>query len=72
MLVINLLLLAICMAAIFVGIHNQDEVHQLVAFLSGLIALVCIVVLSPAIVKILLALIVFFLGQKILPTPHKF
>lgn len=71
MLVINLLLLATCMAAIFYWIHNQDEIHQLVVFLSRLIALVCILVLSPTIIKLLLALIVFFLYHKILFISHK-
>jgi hypothetical protein len=72
MLVINLFLLAICIGAIFCWIHNQDEIHQLVVFLSGLMALVCLIILSPPIVKLVLALMVFFSYHKILPTPHKF
>ncbi len=72
MLVINLLLLATCMGVIFCWIHNQDEIHQVVIVLSGLIALVCILVLSPAIVKLLLVSILFFLYHKILLTPHNF
>ena len=73
MLVINLLLLAICIGAIFCWIHNQDEIHQLIVFLSGLMASVCILILSPAIVKLLLALIVlFFYHKKIATTPRKF
>ena len=65
MLVINLLLLAICMGAIFCWIHNQDEIHQLIVFLSGLMALVCILILTPPIVKLFLAsLVLFFVSQK--------
>lgn len=59
----SLIILSICIGLILLGIHDQDEVHQIVAFLSGLIALVCILILTPPSVKILLGLL-FVLARK--------
>lgn len=72
MLVINLFLLAICLVTIFGWIERQDEIHQIVVFLSGLIALLCLLILSPPLIKLLVAIIIFFTYRKVLPISSKF
>ncbi|GAB4224978.1 MAG: hypothetical protein Kow0049_01840 [Stanieria sp.] len=72
MLVINLFLLAICLVMIFGWIERQDEIHQIVVFLSGLIALLCLLILSPPLIKLLVAIIIFFTYRKVLPISSKF
>ncbi len=64
----SLLVLSICIGAIFLTIHDRDEIHQLVAFLSGLIALVCVFILTPPIIKGVLVLLCLTIGHKIFPT----
>lgn len=68
MLVVSLLILSICIRIILLSIHNDDEIHQMVAFLSSLITLVCIYILIPLILKIVLVLLFFTIGHKIFPT----
>lgn len=65
MLVINLLILSISIGLVIFSIHNNDEIHQIIAFLSGLIALVCFFILTPLLVKSLLALLFFTISHKI-------
>lgn len=67
MLVASLLILSICIRIILLSIHNDDEIHQMVAFLSSLITLVCIYILIPLILKIVLVLLFFTIGHKIFP-----
>lgn len=64
MLTVSLLILSICIGTILLTIHSRDEIHQLVAFLSGLIALTCIFILTPPLLKGLLSLIFFTVGHK--------
>ncbi len=63
----SLLILSIFIGAIFLSIHYSDEIHQLVAFLSGLIALVCVFILSPPIIKGILVLLCLTIGNKRFP-----
>ena len=67
MLAISLLILSIFIGVFFLSIHDRDEIHQLVAFLSGLIALVCVFILTPPIIKGLLLLLFLTIGHKIFP-----
>lgn len=57
MVAMSLLISSICMGIIVLTIHDRDEIHQLVAFLSGLIALVCTLVLMPPMLKGLLGIV---------------
>ncbi|MGF1539748.1 MAG: hypothetical protein ACFCU5_04740 [Pleurocapsa sp.] len=68
MIVIHLLVLSICMGIMLLSIHHSDEIHRLVAWLSGMIALVCVFVLTPLLIKGLLGLVFFLLGHKVFPT----
>ena len=70
MLISYLLILSICMGIILLSIHNSDEIHQLVAGLSGLLALVCVFILTPPLIKGLLGLVFFYVGHKLFPV-HK-
>ncbi len=70
MLVISLLILSICIGAILLSIHESDEIHQMLAFLSGLIALFCVFILSPLMIKVLLVLLFLTIGHKIFPVHH--
>ncbi len=67
MLVISLLVLSIFIVAIILSIHNSDEVHQLVAFLSIFITLICVFILTPLLLKGVLVLLFFTIGNKIFP-----
>lgn len=67
MLPVSLLILSIFIGTILLTIHSGDEIHQLVAFLSGSIALVCVFILTPPIVKGLLSLIFITIGYKMFP-----
>ena len=72
MLFTTLLVLSIFIGTIILSIHDRDEIHQLLAFLSGLIALVCVLVLTPPIIKGLLGLLIFTIGHKLFPTYGSF
>ena len=72
MLVISLLIFSICIGIILLSIHNQDEIHQLVAGLSGLIALICAFILTPPLIKVFLGLLFFTIGHKIFPVHQSF
>ncbi len=72
MLVLCLLIFSICMGIILLSIHNRDEIHQLMAWLSGLLALVCILILSPPLIKGCLGLLFYTIGVKIIPTHNSF
>ncbi len=72
MLVIHLLILSICMGIILLSIHHNDEIHKLVAWLSGMIAIVCVFVLTPPLIKGLLGVIFFVVGHKIFPAHKSF
>ncbi len=67
MLTTSLLVLSIFIGTIFLSIYYPDEIHQLVAFLSGLIALVCVFILSPPIIKGILVLLCLTIGNKRFP-----
>lgn len=67
MLVVSLLILSICIGVIILSIHESDEIHQMLAFLSGLITLFCVFILSPLFIKGLLGLLFFTIGHKIFP-----
>lgn len=72
MLVLWLLIFSICMGIILLSIHNRDEIHQLMAWLSGLLALVCILILTPPLIKGLLGIILFTFGHKVFPAHNSF
>lgn len=65
-----LLIFSVVMGIILLSIHDSDEIHQLMAWLSGMLALFCILILTPPLVKGLLGLIIFVIGHKIFPL-HK-
>ncbi len=67
---VSLLILLICVGVIILSIHERDEIHQMLAFLLGLIALIGAFVLIPLILKIFLGLFFFIVGHKILPSYH--
>ena len=67
MFVISLLILSTSIGTILLVIHDRDEIHQLVAFLSGLIAVICALILTPPLIKSLLGLVFLSLGHKIFP-----
>ena len=67
MLAVSLLIFSICIGTILLSIHNRDEIHQLVAWLSGFIALFCIFILTPPLIKVLLGLLFFTIGRKLFP-----
>lgn len=64
MLVVNLLFLSICTALFFLIIQNSNEIHQLVAWLSGLIALLCVFILIPPLIKGLLGLLLLLISRQ--------
>ena len=68
---VSLLILLICVGVIILSIHERDEIHQMLAFLSGLIALIFAFILSPLIIKSFLGLLFFTVGHKIYPVYHK-
>ncbi len=65
MLVISLLILSISIGVVVFSIHNYDEIHQIIIFLSGLVALICFFILTPLLVKTLLGILFFTIGHKI-------
>ena len=67
MLAISLLILSICIGTIILIIHDRDEIHQVLAFLSGMMALVCLFVLTPPIIKVFLGAFFFVVGHKLFP-----
>ena len=67
MLTLNLLILSIFIGTIVLIIHERDEIHRLVAWLSGLIAIICIFVLTPPLIKGFFGLLFFTIGHKIIP-----
>lgn len=64
MLVINLFILSISISIVIFSIRNNDEIYQIIAFLSGFIAFVCLFILTPLIIKSLLGLLFFTIGHK--------
>ena len=72
MLFFYLLILSICMEIIILSIHNQDEIHKIVAWLSGFITILCIFVMTPPLVKGVLGLVLFTIGHKFLPIHKSF
>ena len=67
MLAISLLILSICIGTIVLLIHDRDEIHQMLAFLSGMLALLCIFILTPPIIKVFIGGLFFVVGHKIFP-----
>lgn len=67
MLAISLLILSICIGTIVLLIHDRDEIHQILAFLSGMLALLCIFILTPPIIKVFIGGFFFVIGHKIFP-----
>ena len=72
MLIFWLLIFSICMGSILLLIHDRDEIHLLMVWLSGLLGLVCILILTPPLIKSLLGIILFTFGHKVLPTHNGF
>ena len=62
MLIISLFVLSLATGIIVLMVHNDDEIHQLLAFLSSAIALICVYALIPPLVKICLGLLFFTIG----------
>ena len=67
MLFFYLLILSTVMGIILLGIHDRDEIHQLMAWLSGMLALFCVFVIIPPLIKGLLGLLFFAIGHRFLP-----
>ncbi len=72
MLVTSLLVFSICIGTILLCIHGHDEIHQLMVWLSGILALLCIFILTPPLIKGLLGLLLFIIGHKLCPTSNNF
>lgn len=72
MLIMHLLILSICMIAIILSIHNRDEIHQLVAWLSGFITILCVFILTPPLLKGGLGLVFLATAHKIIPVHKSF
>ncbi len=72
MLITSLLILSICIATMLLTIHDRDEVHRIIAFLSGLIAILCVLILTPPFIKGLLGLLFFTMAHKIFPASKTF
>ena len=72
MLIFWLLIFSICMGSILLLIHDCDEIHLLMAWLSGLLGLVCILILTPPLIKGLLGMILFAIGHKVFPAHNSF
>ncbi|MEM8830059.1 MAG: hypothetical protein AAGE96_11980 [Cyanobacteria bacterium P01_G01_bin.19] len=72
MLFFYLLILSTVMGIILLSIHDRDEIHQLMAWLSGMLALFCIFVVTPPLIKGLLGLLFFAFGHKIFPAHNSF
>ncbi len=68
MIILWLLIFSICMGIILLTIHNSDEIHLLMVWLSGLLGLVCILILVPPLIKGLLGLIIFAARHRFFPT----
>ncbi len=72
MLAFWILICSICVGSILLLIHNRDEVHLLMAWLSGALGLLCILILTPPLIKGLLGLVFFGVGHKIFPVHNCF
>lgn len=72
MLFFYLLILSTVMGIILLSIHDRDEIHRLMALLSGMLALFCIFVLTPPLIKGLLGLLIFAIRHKIFPAYNNF
>ncbi len=72
MLFLYLLILSVVMGMVLLSIHNQDEIHKLMAWLSGMLALFCIFILIPPLIKSLLGLFLFTIGHKVFPAHNSF
>ena len=67
MLAIGLLILSICIGTGILIIHDRDEIHKILAFLSAIMALICVFILTPPIIKSLIGLLFFHIGHRIFP-----
>ncbi len=68
MFVISLLILSTSIGTILLIIHDRDEIIiTRIAFLPGLIAVICIFILSPLLLKGLLGLVLLTIGHNIFP-----
>ena len=72
MLIFWLLIFSVCIGSILLLIHDQDEIHLLMVWLSGLLGLVCILILTPPLIKSLLGIILFTIGHKVFPAHNSF
>ena len=72
MLIFWLLIFSICIGSILLLIHDRDEIHLLMVWLSGLLSLVCILILTPPLIKSLLGMILFTIGHKVFPAHNSF
>ncbi|MGF1479951.1 MAG: hypothetical protein ACFB4I_10725 [Cyanophyceae cyanobacterium] len=60
------------MGTILLSIHEQDEIHQLVAILSGLLAVICFLILTPPLIKGMLSILFLIVVHKLFPTHESF
>ena len=72
MLFFYLLILSVVMGIILLSIHDRDEIHQLIALLSGMLALFCVFVVTPPLIKVLLGLFLFAILHKFFSTHNSF
>ncbi len=72
MLISSSLVFCVSIAAIVLIIHEHDEIHQLMAWLSALTGIVCVFILTPPLIKGLLGLVVFFIGHRLFPVHKSF
>lgn len=65
MLVISLSILFLYAVTVILNLEHQDEIHQLVAILSGFTALFFLFFLTPIMIKCLLVILIFPIINKI-------
>ncbi len=65
MLLISLIILFLGTIALVFNIQYEDEIHKLVAVLSGLMALFVLFFFSPIIIKCLLGILILSIFNKI-------
>ncbi len=60
------------MGSILLLIHDRDEIHLLMVWLSVLLGLLCMLILTPPLIKGLLGIILFSIGHKVFPVHNSF
>ncbi len=66
MLVISLIILFLYMITAILNLEHEDEIHKLVAILSGFTALFLLFISTPVIIKCLLCILILTVFNKII------